>query len=321
MYHENQDVKTILVLFLTLCFQLSAQTEIECRSFLSKISNSDEFDSLRSIYPDWRTKMISVKSFKKTKDTIIFNSSPFLAHKNDGTKHYILKLLKREKREFCKLKYILINSTNLNLDEINQIQDQIITEHQSGKSVPELLEKFSQLGHTSSDLDWFERETLSADFENAVWDLEASDTKKLSIPSKGWHYVIFKTDSNILADVAECIKINVCHVGCVDPQMEMPEVNAEFPGGQEAMHLFIRNEFKYPESARKNKIEGQVILSFIVERNGSLSNIKILKGVSVDINNEAKRLVAIMPPWIPATHEGSKVRSRCNLPITFNLEK
>lgn len=313
----------ILVFLSTLAFSvnLSAQTEEDCRLFLSEVNNPSDLDSLIPIFPDWDVSTISVASFEQSKDTAVFSSSIFLSFKNNGTKDYLLKSLREEKKEFCKVNYVLINGTKLSSIEISELQDQIIDEYNAGKTVDELIEKYNRLGHTSNVLDWFNKETMSADFENAVWNLKENEVLKLSIPNKNWHYVVFKTEENKIADVAYCVRIEVCQVGCPNPEMEMPEFLAEFPGGAEAMSKFIRNEVKYPDAARINNIEGQVVVLFIVETDGTRSNILIHKGVSTELNNEAKRLVEIMPRWTPAMHNDVKVRSQCSLPITFLLEK
>lgn len=90
-----------------------------------------------------------------------------------------------------------------------------------------------------------------------------------------------------------------------------------FPDGEAALMKFIKKNQHYPKSAKTNKIAGTVYVSFIVEPNGSLTNIVILKGLGYGCDEEAMRLVSIMPQWIPATVNNKPVRSRFRIPIRF----
>lgn len=103
--------------------------------------------------------------------------------------------------------------------------------------------------------------------------------------------------------------------------VEFPYVDSEFPGGPEAMKKFIQDNVNYPEEDIKTNTQGRVYVKFIVEKDGSISDISFMRGgVSPTLNREAARLIESMPPWIPAEDKnGEKVRSRCRLPITFTL--
>ena len=97
---------------------------------------------------------------------------------------------------------------------------------------------------------------------------------------------------------------------------------AEFPGGSKEMLNFIAKNIVYPQTAIKNKISGKCFIKFIVEKNGEISNISILRGVNncPECDIEAVRVVKLMPHWKPATNEGKTVRTLYNLPINFNFE-
>lgn len=97
---------------------------------------------------------------------------------------------------------------------------------------------------------------------------------------------------------------------------EMPS----FPGGDEAYKLFLQNNIRYPQSAKENGIEGTVYLSFEVKKSGKLRNIKILRGVDDNLNNEAIRVVKLMPDWVPGKQRGKPVDVQMTLPIKFNLQ-
>jgi len=95
---------------------------------------------------------------------------------------------------------------------------------------------------------------------------------------------------------------------------------AEFTGGYSCFINFLIKNFNYPQKAMINNIQGKVIVSFIVETDGSLSNINIKQGIEKDLNAEAIRIVSIMPKWKPAYKNGKAVRSNCQVPINFKIE-
>ena len=97
------------------------------------------------------------------------------------------------------------------------------------------------------------------------------------------------------------------------------DVMPEYPGGTTAMFDFIQKNVKYPESAKDKGIEGKVYVQFVVEKDGSISNIEVLRGVSEDIDAEAVRVVKAMPKWKPGMNEGKPVRVQFTLPFNFKL--
>lgn len=92
-----------------------------------------------------------------------------------------------------------------------------------------------------------------------------------------------------------------------------------FPGGDLARLNFLRYNINYPEEEKKKGIQGVVIVTFTVEKDGSLSNIKVTKGVSAGINEEALRVVKLMPKWYPGVQHGKPVNVTIKLPIRFTL--
>jgi len=97
------------------------------------------------------------------------------------------------------------------------------------------------------------------------------------------------------------------------------ETQPEFPGGPKAMVSFIDSVRRYPQEAVSKKIEGRVITSFVVEKDGSISDITIARGVNSLLDNEAKRIFEVMPKWKPGTQNGEIVRVRLTLPILFRI--
>jgi len=94
----------------------------------------------------------------------------------------------------------------------------------------------------------------------------------------------------------------------------------EFPGGAEQMMIFIAKNIKYPPMARESGIQGRVFVNFVVEPNGSVSNVKVLRGIGGGCDEEAIRVVETMPKWTPGRQRGKAVRVSFNLPVRFTLQ-
>lgn len=97
------------------------------------------------------------------------------------------------------------------------------------------------------------------------------------------------------------------------------EQPAEYPGGLEAMMKFIVKNMKYPAQARRMGVEGSVFVSFVVDKEGKISDPQVIKGISTDCDQEALRVIKQMPPWKPGKQNGKAVKSRFVLPIKFKL--
>lgn len=97
------------------------------------------------------------------------------------------------------------------------------------------------------------------------------------------------------------------------------EESAEFPGGQGGLMKFLRNNLRYPKEAHKKNIQGRVVVQFIIEKDGSISQSEIVKGVDPDLDKEALRVVNKMPKWKPGKNNDIPVRTYFILPIIFKL--
>lgn len=100
---------------------------------------------------------------------------------------------------------------------------------------------------------------------------------------------------------------------------QVVEKPAEFPGGQAALYKWLSQNMKYPQEAQQNGVQGRVYVIFVVEKDGSITDVKISKGVYSDLDAEAVRVVRKMPKWVPAKNNGVAVRCYITLPITFKL--
>ncbi len=97
------------------------------------------------------------------------------------------------------------------------------------------------------------------------------------------------------------------------------ENEPEFPGGMEALYKYLAQNIKYPQLARENNITGKVYVTFVVEKDGSIANPKVLRDIGGGCGAEAIRVVKAMPKWNPGKQRGKAVRVQFNLPVNFNL--
>ncbi len=98
------------------------------------------------------------------------------------------------------------------------------------------------------------------------------------------------------------------------------EQNPEFPGGQSEMYKFINSNIKYPSAAQRANISGRVFVKFVVERDGSIGAVEVLKGIGFGCDEEAIRVIKSMPKWNPGKQNGKAVRVYYNMPVFYQLE-
>ena len=99
------------------------------------------------------------------------------------------------------------------------------------------------------------------------------------------------------------------------------EEQPEFPGGNAAMMKFLSDNIKYPIIAQENGIQGRVITNFVVERDGSITDVQVVRGVDPSLDKEAIRVIQSMPKWKAGKQRGSAVRVRFTLPVVFRLQQ
>ena len=98
------------------------------------------------------------------------------------------------------------------------------------------------------------------------------------------------------------------------------EVRPEFQGGNEELYKFISNNLVYPKEAQEKEIEGRVIVRFFVEKDGSLSDIEVVKGIGGGCNEEVIRVMKMMPKWKAGQYKGEDARYPLTIPVNFKLE-
>ena len=105
-----------------------------------------------------------------------------------------------------------------------------------------------------------------------------------------------------------------------EPPFKVVEQDPEYPGGDEARMSFLRSNLKYPQMARETGIQGTVYVGFIVEKDGSITQVTILRGIGGGCDEEAIRVAKMMPKWKPGKQRGKEVRVSYSMPIKFTLK-
>ena len=101
---------------------------------------------------------------------------------------------------------------------------------------------------------------------------------------------------------------------------DVVEQMPSFPGGMAALMAYLQKSIKYPPVAEENGIQGRVVCTFVVERDGSVTDVRVAKSVDPSLDKEAVRVVSAMPRWIPGKQNGQSVRVKYTLPVTFRLQ-
>ena len=102
--------------------------------------------------------------------------------------------------------------------------------------------------------------------------------------------------------------------------MLIVEVMPQYPGGMPELMQYLAKNIKYPIQAQKKGIEGRVTVRFIVEKDGSISNVTVVRHIHPLLDKEAERVIKAMPKWSPGKQEGKPVRVKFNIPVAFRLK-
>ena len=101
---------------------------------------------------------------------------------------------------------------------------------------------------------------------------------------------------------------------------DVVEQMPSFPGGNAALMKYLSDNVKYPVVAQENGVQGRVVVSFVVEKDGHITDVKVVRSVDPSLDKEAARVVRSMPSWIPGKQNGSAVRVKYNVPVSFKLQ-
>jgi protein TonB len=130
---------------------------------------------------------------------------------------------------------------------------------------------------------------------------------------------------NLDVEVTDETKVETIVVQAEEPKEETDEIftvveeSAAPKGGMQAFYKFVGEKIKYPAQARRMGIEGRVFVEFVINKDGSLSDVRAIKGIGAGCDEEAVRIVQSSPPWSPGKQRGKPVKQRYTLPIIFKL--
>ena len=130
--------------------------------------------------------------------------------------------------------------------------------------------------------------------------------------------------------LAEAVRSDIAVAAPPPPPAPKPEVSNKvfdvveemphFPGGAAALQAFLSSYTKYPVVAQENGVQGRVTVSFVVERDGSITDVRVVRSVDPSLDREASRVVRSMPRWSPGKQNGSTVRVKYTVPVVFRLQ-
>ena len=126
-------------------------------------------------------------------------------------------------------------------------------------------------------------------------------------------------------DNVEWVDIDDYDVVTVEPEPEEEEIfmvvedQPEFPGGTAALLEYLRKNIKYPAICRENNIQGRVLVTFIVNKDGAIVEPEVVKSVNPSLDKEALRVISQMPNWKPGSQRGKPVRVKYTVPVNFRL--
>lgn len=264
---------------------------------------ADDFASKRADSKAEYAALLVSQQFGIAPDFLIINTF----FKESFLKSRIIMLSKEESQKRALLKYGLVVPIFLgmmvmasasiaksdNLRKVEEFVEEVVVETPISKAVKEVkidLSEFNKNGIVKS----------------------LSDEEDLSFKPevKVKQETLFKTSKTILAEETET-KVEEIFVGT--------EEAPAFPGGETEMFKYLGQNIIYPKEAQQANVQGRVTAQFVIEKDGSISNVKILKGLGFGLDQEAVRAIIAMPKWSPAFQNGRAVRVYYNLPVLFSL--
>ncbi|MBQ3636206.1 MAG: energy transducer TonB [Bacteroidales bacterium] len=183
-----------------------------------------------------------------------------------------------------------------------------------------------ETGWNSGDVNAILRDTIQANTFNAQWILEDKQTTRDVVVHFTEYYGFYVESPNHHKDYFVKLfpkrKYEPQRPSVTNPDSDIcsnPDVDAEYPGGANSMFSFISSHLSYPRHAWLNNISGRVFVSFVVDTDGTISDVEASKKINPALDAEAVRVVKLMPKWKPATKNGKPVRVSMVVPINFYL--
>lgn len=251
-------------------------------------------------------------------------------------KKRITMMLKKKSNPWARAKYLFalpvaaLSVAVLATPKASEISSEI-----SECKVNELFANYQIPGEKNATSDLISDETSQPVFivdgfkVDNIDDINPSDIESIEVvKDKAWvedlgyadasGVVLVRMKANT-SDASSANSSDVSSANSKDDVFNTVEVMPEYPGGMEAMIKFLSENIKYPEQMKKDSIEGRVILSFVVEKDGSITEVEEVRSPHPVLTEEAIRVVKLMPKWTPGKQRGKTVRVKFMLPINFQI--
>ena len=264
---------------------------------LHELKNIHEFEADRSVLAQGiDAKQYQLLIIKKAVGTRLYSMANSFNHSN--LKKRITMMLQKKSNSWARLKYAYV----LPLAVISLI----------AFARPEISKSFDEISN--------------AKVSNLIIKVDPTEAEKIfpeTPPPIDNAPSVTESDENVALPDTKPISSNspivaqAADTTLVDIVDEMPE----FPGGTQELMNFLMKNLNYPVSAQQYGIQGRVIMQIIVEKDGSITNVEVVRGVSAELDAEAIRVLSAMPKWKPGKHKGEIVRVRYSLPVVFRLSQ
>ena len=133
-------------------------------------------------------------------------------------------------------------------------------------------------------------------------------------------HALRKQQRNATTVKPDAVEVPIDKPATTDETFAVVEQMPEFPGGMKELMTYLKDNIKYPKAAQDKKVQGRVIVQFVVEKDGTPTEFKVMRSVDPDLDNEALRVLGEMPKWKPGMQKGQAVRVKYTVPVSFKLQ-
>lgn len=200
----------VLVLFVVLTINLQGQTIREAEKVLKKVKGLEQVNKLKEKYPDWKISIDKTMLSDSLKFPHITRSDVgdiVLKQYHENAPKYIMKILKVEDEELCKVKYIYINGNSYSKSAIDSLRTLIIDRYRKREDFEHLVKEYTMDKNSTGDLDWFYKGMMVDEFDNAVRNRTKGEIFTVDVADKKWYYVVLKTHDNRKEKAIKSVKI------------------------------------------------------------------------------------------------------------------
>ena len=238
-----------------------------------------------------------------------------------GNKTIEVKAEQNQKPETMESPKIIISETPSDHDPLVILDGKIATMEQVKALDQNEIDRINVVKAEAKDVLEAYAKHYNADTSNGIIFIITKAYKEKPNDQKSVVVVVKAKKPQTLEEAAAQGDIAIGAIDYDKPEkpFDVVEQMPEFPGGQEALMQFLRQEVKYPKEAEEKGLQGRVVVRYIIEKDGSISEVEIAKSVNEYLDAEAIRVVNAMPKWKPGKQKGEPVRVKFTLPITFRL--